>query len=257
MTEFFFDQYPEFFKTSKTANSPNRLNQRNRVLIENNLNIIKDKKILDIASHDGRWSFSALKHGAKFVLGIEGREELVENANKTMLKYDIPKEKYQFTAGDIHKEIKKLDPGSFDTIFCFGFFYHTINHFQLLSEIKRLNPKNLIMDTSVVKSSQPVIKVANENSSREGAAIRTEIDNHEQVVIGVPSVPAITLMLESLGYKVQQSDWESFGITNWQDIQDYSTKHIKFRNKVGWAIKKIQHPSIIGGKRVTLVAERK
>ena len=257
MNEGFFDKYSEFYETSQSANSSNRLNSRNRVLIENNLNIIQDKKILDIASHDGRWSFSALKHGAKFVLGIEGRKYLVDNANKTMIKYGIPKEKYQFIAGDIHVEIEKLEPESFDTVFCFGFFYHTLRQFQLLYEIKRLNPKHLILDTAVVKSHQPIIKVASENSSKEIMAIRTEMDNQEQVLVGFPSEPALNLMLENFGFKWSYLDWESFGIKNWKDIQDYSTKHIKFRNKLGWARRKIVNPSMLGIKRVTIIAELK
>ena len=63
----FFDDYPNFFQTSKTVEHPNHLNGRFKAIIESNLNIIKNSSILDIASHDGRWSFAALKNGAKSI----------------------------------------------------------------------------------------------------------------------------------------------------------------------------------------------
>ena len=98
----FFDTYPEFYKTSKTGAFPNRLNGRYKSLIEANSAIIQEQTILDIASHDGRWSFAAIKNGAKKVIGIEARQYLVESAIKNMQTYNISEDKYTFIAGDIH-----------------------------------------------------------------------------------------------------------------------------------------------------------
>ena len=85
----FFDDYPIFFQTSKTVEHPNHLNGRFKAIIESNSDIIKNSSILDIASHDGRWSFAALKNGAKNVLGIEAREYLVKNSYQNMITYKI------------------------------------------------------------------------------------------------------------------------------------------------------------------------
>ncbi|WP_293451538.1 hypothetical protein [Planktotalea sp.] len=38
---------------------------------------IEDAKVLDIASHDGRWSYALAGAGAAHVYGIEEREELI------------------------------------------------------------------------------------------------------------------------------------------------------------------------------------
>src|SRR3981081_663093 len=105
----FFDTYPEFYSTSKTGQSPNRLNRRYSALVENNVTIIHDHTILDIASHDGRWTFAALKNDAKRVVGIEARRHLVENAKRNMDLYNISSNRYSFTAGDIYVEITKLE----------------------------------------------------------------------------------------------------------------------------------------------------
>ena len=53
-----------------------------------NINIIENSRILDLASHDGRWSFAALMNKASKVVGIEGKRHLVENAKRHLGKYD-------------------------------------------------------------------------------------------------------------------------------------------------------------------------
>lgn len=55
----FFDTYPRFYETSTTGPISNRLNKRYRALIEANEAIICGKSVLDLASHDGRWSFAS------------------------------------------------------------------------------------------------------------------------------------------------------------------------------------------------------
>jgi len=85
----FFDSFRDFYSTSMTGQSANRLNNRYQILIENNRNIIENSRILDLASHDGRWSFAALMNKASKVVGIEGKSHLVENAKKNMEKNGI------------------------------------------------------------------------------------------------------------------------------------------------------------------------
>ena len=85
----FFDGYPAFYQSSRTGSHPNRLNARYQALIESNRDIIEGGRILDIASHDGRWSFAALHAGAEHVVGIEARSGLVERATEAMDTYGI------------------------------------------------------------------------------------------------------------------------------------------------------------------------
>lgn len=219
----FFDDYSEFYKTSKTIPSPNRLNNRYIFLIENNIEIIKGRSILDIASHDGRWSFAAIKNGASHVLGIEGRKELVESSYTNMQKYGIPKEKYSFIVGDIFQEIKKIKSNTIDTVFCFGYFYHTMNHMFLLDEIARLSPKHLILDTSISESDSPIIEVTEEDSKDpRNAIIIDPVSNNSKVVVGSPSKKALDIMLSNVGFIPEYFDWHKYGIQNWENIEDYN-----------------------------------
>jgi 23S rRNA G2069 N7-methylase RlmK/C1962 C5-methylase RlmI len=97
----FFNKYPRFFKTARASKIPDRINIRYQGLIERNKALLVNKKILDLASHDGRWSFAALKAGAHYVIGIEGREELIKDSYENFRAYDINPSKYKFFLGDI------------------------------------------------------------------------------------------------------------------------------------------------------------
>jgi len=216
----FFENYPQFFKTSATRHFKNRLEKRYDALIKNNIQIIKDKRILDLASHDGRWSFAAIKNGSSFVFGIEINPTLVVDANKNMERYKISKEKYSFVIGDIFNEISKLKPKQFDTVFCFGIFYHITSHYRLLSEIKRLKPKHLVLDTMIVKDNRPIIEFWTTLS--KDLTIKVGDSSHGgEVIRGTPSKSALELMLKNLRFDFQYYDWESAEITNWQSIEDY------------------------------------
>jgi len=216
----FFDDYPNFFQTSKTVEHPNHLNGRFKAIIESNLSIIKNSSILDIASHDGRWSFAALKNGAKSIVGIESRDHLVKNSYENMIKYKIEPNSYEFIKNDIHKEIQNLKPNQFDIIFCLDFLYHTIDHWFLLSQIKRLNPKFIIIDTRIDLSNERIIKLHVDYSEKEAHATSENILN-SKVLVGTPSKSSLEMMLTCLGFdNIEYFEWKK-NISNFKNLVDY------------------------------------
>jgi len=230
----FFDDYPRFYSSSVTGARPERLNPRYRALIDANLACIRDRTVLDLASHDGRWTFAALKSGARYAIGIEGRASLVESAHSTFREYGINGDRYRFVLGDVLEKLDSLPPESAQTVFCFGFFYHTPHHILLLSKIARFNPQQLILDTAVDGStSEPVIRLTAENILREANAPFPTPGDPTRAVVGVPSRSALELMLGSFGWRFRYYDWHHAGIINWHGLSDYYT-----------------------GRRVTLVATR-
>jgi SAM-dependent methyltransferase len=216
----FFDRYNNFYETSVTGAISNRLNNRYKALIDSNKALINEQRILDLASHDGRWTFAALKNGAKHVVGIEARPHLVQNSIKNMNRYAIPKRKYDFILGDLLFDIKKVKKNEIDTVFCFGFLYHTIHHMDLLMKIKKINPKYLIIDSLISKSPLPIIKLKMEKTNGEGAAISNNFNNN-QTIIGLPSRSSLEMMLKSIGFSVVYHDWDAMNIKDWRGLQDY------------------------------------
>ena len=218
----FFDQYPRFYSSSIVGATPERLNERYRALIGPNEQSIREKTILDLASHDGRWSFAALKAGARHVTGIEVRSHLVESAIAAVREYGIGAARYQFIAGDVFDQIDLIQPDSIDTVFCFGFFYHTPPHVLLLSKIARLNPKCLILDTEIDRSTTDcVIRLRKEEVTRDANSLVGQPGDPLHALVGKPSRSALETMLRSFGWSLSYYDWHRAGISNWRELNDY------------------------------------
>lgn len=218
----FFDSYPRFFTTSVTAAKPDRLNLRHRALIESNSEIIAGQRILDLASHDGRWSLAANKAGAEHVLGIEMRTRLIEAAQTNMSEYGVPDKKVDFIQGDVMGQLDRLEPGRFDTVFCFGFLYHIIDHMPLLRKIGRLKPKNIIIDTVISTRSSNIVEVRDEEIENESNGAIGEIGSPSRTVSGRPTKSALELMLRAAGFQPPRYyDWLRSGVQRWDDVGDY------------------------------------
>jgi len=138
-----------FLKTGRITaeTSPHRLNWRCEILLTRNQEAIEGKKVLDLASHDGVFSYACLKMGASHVTGVEGRESLIKSAIGNLTSLGCPPERFTFIQGDVFDYLKGVKPQEFDTILCFGIFYHTIRQTELLREIKRIRPGHFILDT--------------------------------------------------------------------------------------------------------------
>lgn len=218
----FFDDYPRFYTTSRTAAKPDRLNERHRALIQANSEMIVRKRVLDLASHDGRWSLAAHKAGAKHVLGIEARTRLIEESHANMREYGVPEDKVNFVQGDVLAELDRLDARQFDTVFCFGFLYHTIDHMALLRKIARLQPQYLIIDTVISVKPGNIVEIRDEEIENESNGAFGEPGRPSRSVTGRPTRSALKLMLLAAGFQAPRYyDWLGAGVPRWDDVADY------------------------------------
>ena len=126
-----------------------RLNWRCEILLTRNQEAIKGKRVLDLASHDGLFSYACLKLGASHVTGVEGRENLVKSAIDNLTGLGYTQRHFSFIQDDIFDYLEKVQPKEFDTILCFGIFNHTIRQIELVREIKRIQPTHFILDTFI------------------------------------------------------------------------------------------------------------
>jgi hypothetical protein len=208
--EKFFNDYPEFYRTSQTTPQPDRLNLRYEAIMAENKDILQGARVLDIASHDGRWSFAALKSGASHVVGIEAKQELIDSAVATFSKYDVNPEAHEFVRGDIF-EVLAQQTFDVDVIMCLGFLYHTLRYNELLSLFRRLNPKYLIIDTVVATiGGGPIVKLRAEPADRQHNAVPDDYSYGSTVLSGKPNLKALRVMLKAYGFTVTKvSDWGS------------------------------------------------
>jgi hypothetical protein len=203
----FFDQFPRFSETSNTSSYQGRLNLRHEAMFGENLEIFDGASVLDIASHDGRWSFAALQAGAASVVGLEGRPELIDNANETFEQYGVDPARYRFVAGDLFHTLAQ-ESGEFDVVLCLGFLYHTLRYNELLARVRRFDPKHLMIDTQVAKGEHVAIRLRVEEAFHTSNAIADDFSHGGAVLTGRPTVNGLEMMAGAYGFELERySDW--------------------------------------------------
>jgi len=205
----FFEQFPRFYRTSSTAPETTRLNLRYEAMVGENRDIFAGASVLDLASHDGRWSLAALAAGARSVTGIEARPELVKAATKNLSGYGYRADRVRFITGDVHQVLNTQDLEA-DVVLCLGFLYHTLRYNELLNGIRRTRARYLIIDTFSPYMMGPVpnVNVITEYGDQEGAAAADTYTHGPSVLVGLPNLAAIQTMLGAYGYRVERlSDW--------------------------------------------------
>jgi 2-polyprenyl-3-methyl-5-hydroxy-6-metoxy-1,4-benzoquinol methylase len=181
INETVFDSGP--YAKKYGAAQRNRLNERHKRIIAANIGHIAGKRVLDLAAHDGRWTWAALQAGAAYVEAVEGRAELVAEAEAALT--DVCKERVRIFYGDIFTHLERA-AGPFDTVLCLGLFYHIDGHFRLLRLISRLKPQAIILDTALEATDERIIAFAAEKTDRRLNAIADE-QQSARAIVGIMS----------------------------------------------------------------------
>jgi hypothetical protein len=220
----FFDEYSRFYETTGTRLKPNRFRQRHKAIIQSNVHLLQDARVLDLASDDGRWAFAALKAGAKCVLGVEARAELVRRGRETFAHYGVAPETGRLLVDDVEHYLASPNREPFDVILCLGFFYHTMHHMRLLELMRGTGAHTFIIDTVVAPSSLPVISMYTEPVDDVRSAVDHAGTGAGQIPVGVPSRQAMKLMLAYLGFNLSELPWRPF-CDDWAECEDYEAGH--------------------------------
>ena len=221
-TSRFFDIYSRFYETTGTRRLPNRFHQRHKAIMGANGRLFEDARVLDLASHDGRWTFAALKSGARYAVGVEAREELVRRGRETFAAYGVKPTQGRLLVDDVETYLASPEAESFDVVLCLGFFYHTMHHMRLLELMTATGARTFIIDTAVAPSDLPVIGLYTERVSDFRNAVDHAGTGAAEVPVGVPSRSALRMMLAYLNFDLTEIPWQHV-CDDWAECQDYET----------------------------------
>ncbi len=205
----FFDDYPRFFETSTTTATHGRLNLRYEAIFADNRDVFAGAKVLDIGSHDGRWSLAALACGAESVIGIEARPDLVEHSVATLGEYGYGADRCRFIASDVFDAFANNE-FDVDVVLCLGYLYHTLRFNELLHGIRKANPRHVIIDTAsnTMQVALPAVAVKREPAMRQSNAVVDPYTYGDLVLVGQPNLEAIEVMMRAYGFTTDSiSDW--------------------------------------------------
>ncbi len=174
------------------------------------------KRVLDLASNAGFWSLSAVEAGCDYVLGIEGRQMHVDQANFVFEVKEIEKDRYDFVVGDIFEtDFKQF--GTFDVVLCLGLMYHVSKHVELLEKISEVNDDLLVIDTTLSTAPGSALELVRQYPDSPMSAV-------DHMLAMRPTKQAVRDMVEMFGYSVAtlQPDFrDESGEPKWVGAKDY------------------------------------
>lgn len=182
-----------------------RLNARHKLIIDPFQPQIEGARVLDIACHDGRWSYALAAAGARTVVGIEARQELID---RFAAFPDTPfKRNISLRQSDLFDGLEQLAAKGerFDVVALYGIFYHVMDHFRLLKLIRALGPDLIVIDSEFIMNDNAMIQVLKEETSNPLNAT-SDTDGIGHTVVGVPSRKATEFMGGALGYETTWID---------------------------------------------------
>lgn len=197
-----------------------RMNCRHDMIIAPFKAELHDARVLDLAAHDGRWSYALAGAGARSVLGVEARQMLID-------RYDsFPaapfKDRVQFHTGDLFDTLDQMiaTQERFDVVALFGILYHVMDHFRLLRQVTALRPDLVIIDSEFISSANPMIQLVRERTDNPLNAIPQHA-GQETAIVGIPSTVAVERIAEALNYRCDWLDWDALPPEKRRGVRDY------------------------------------
>ncbi|MBF4162001.1 class I SAM-dependent methyltransferase [Nocardioides acrostichi] len=207
-----------------------RLNARFEMIVEPYRRDLEDARVLDLASHDGRWAYALSGAGAREVVGIEGRQDLIDQFESSYPRGEIA-DRVHLQQGDIFETLPTMvERGErFDVVAVFGIFYHIMEHYRLLKLIKHVGARLAVIDSEFIIREGPFIRIGEEETSKELNSIPHE-QGQDRAPVGVPSREAVERMADTLGYDTAWTDWSARRADQRRGLRDYyRTDHWKRR----------------------------
>ena len=153
-------------KTSLVHDVANKHEQRKNYFFRRLVDLLggslAGKRVLDLGCNQGFWSLAAIENGCDYVLGIEGRQTYIDQANFVFDVKGINQARYNFRCGNIF-DLLNEDIGKFDIVLCLGLMYHISKHMTLLERISAMNPDLLVIDTYLSLMKTSVLQIHKES----------------------------------------------------------------------------------------------
>ncbi|MBB5515845.1 hypothetical protein FHS89_001865 [Rubricella aquisinus] len=208
-----------------------RLETRHRFIISPYQALLENARVLDLADHDGRWSYALARAGAASVHAVERRQALLDRFD-TFQTDPKTAEKITLECNDISDVLIRFgrDGERFDVVTLYGILYHVADHYRLLSQVCALGPKLVIIDGMFVISANPKIHFGQEDTSKELNA--TGLPGQTKTLVGTPSRGWVGLAAGTLGYAANWADWTQLPEDERTGVRDYFRKETKQRGTV-------------------------
>jgi len=173
--------------------------------IEANLNKIdfEGKTVLDIGCWDGYWSFYAERRGASGVLASDDQTQNWTEGNGLKLAKEILHSDVEVNQALSIYQLSKLKR-RFDIILCLGVYYHLVDPFYALAQIRHCCHENTIV----------AIEGDGAAAGVNPQGVLFDLSDHA-LPIFVPTRGALRHLCEGAYLEVRSQEWKSFAPHYW------------------------------------------
>ncbi len=203
-----------------TPRAIERLESRHAFLVAPFTSEIAGQPVLDLGAQDGRWSYALARAGAARVVAVEARGDVAQDLAR--LPSDIHRDRITLRVADVFDALEAAIAAgeTYGFVAVYGLFYHVMDHFRLLSLIRQLDPKVIVIDGDFNKRPLPVITLRMEDSTNPLNAT-PQVAGQKESLKGIPSRSALEMMAEALGYTVAWADWQRLPPEECNGVRDY------------------------------------
>lgn len=150
------------------------------------------KRVLDLGCNAGFWSLCAVEAGCDYVLGIDGRQMHVDQANLVFEVNGIGKDRYDFVTRDLFDtDLQQF--GTFDIVLCLGLMYHISKHMELMEKISEMNRDILLIDTMVADLPGSGFRIIHED-------LEVPVNAVDRELIMIPTWEGVHDLVRQFGY---------------------------------------------------------
>ncbi|MEO1796291.1 MAG: class I SAM-dependent methyltransferase [Pseudomonadota bacterium] len=224
-----FDFISSLAAYDEGPNGAHRLNRRYDYIVAPFKSDIAGARVLDLASHDGRWPYALAHAGAREVVGIEGRQSLIDRFAE--FPDDAHKAKVTLREGDIFAGMEALIAAgeTFDVVAIYGIFYHITEHYRLILLAQALKPRLIIIDSEfIVASEGPIVRYMRENTTNDLNTI-ARADGHGMELVATPSMRLVDVFGEVTGHATEWVNWNVLPVDQRAGLGDYFRENAQRR----------------------------
>jgi tRNA (mo5U34)-methyltransferase len=188
----------------------NRQEQRRRYFFEPLLRLtggsLSGHRVLDMGCNAGFWSLNAVEAAADFVLGVDGQQRYLDQANLVFEAKGVDRDRYRFEQGNVfeHEFAER-----FDLVLCLGLMDHVAKPVELFELMSRVGAELIVLDTDVSRARSSLFEVSRLYDARDAL---------ESPLVLIPSREAVTDLADQFGFQAVALEPS---ITDHSGMQDY------------------------------------
>lgn len=183
--------------------------------------LIKNKKVLDLACHDGTSSMILSDVGAKSVVGVDIRRDLIDIANQLREGRNI----FYFCNDIENLDLIRALVKESEVVICLGAFYHLRNNFDWLDTVCADNIEYVMLETVFgVESPQAHVFPLFENTSLKANGYHPK---YERVPVNQVNLSWIYQAMIQFGFRMDYLE-KGYNSRDWDKITDFESNKRMF-----------------------------